>query len=185
MGHDNDSGVVATGLFSGSFVETFGVRNTSSSGASLHAHSAGGIGVTALSDSSTGIQAEAHANDQISIHGTKVAGTGPAVQGENSVAGNGYAAVYGLTNGSGPGTFGENTVNGNGSSGVARGTGAGVYGQSDNGLGGRFKGKKAQIRLEPSTTTTHPASGDAGEIFLDKSKRLWLCKGGTTWVRIV
>ncbi len=104
---------------------------------------------------------------------------------KNLHASNGFAAVYGITNGSGPAVFGEGLAAGNGTSGVARGTGSGVYGQSDNGRGGRFKGKAAQIRLEPATTTTHPASGEAGDIYLDKSKRLWLCKGGTSWVKIV
>jgi hypothetical protein len=60
----------------------------------------------------------------------------------------------------------------------------GVQGQGGSGRGGRFSGGKAQVKLDPSTAATHPASGQAGDIFLDKSKRLWLCKGGSTWVRL-
>ena len=83
------------------------------------------------------------------------------------------------------GVVGESTGNGHGTWGKAAGFGDGVYGESANGRGGHFKGKKAQLRLDPSTAATHPSSGAAGAIFLDKSKRLWLCKGGTSWVRIV
>jgi len=140
--------------------------------------------VNAYSHYSTAALAEARSADQISVHGLKVNGTGPAVKGENKFSTNGYAAVYGVTNGTGPAVYGEGTAQGNGTSGVARGTGSGVYGQSDNGRGGRFSGKKAQLKLDPSAAATHPASGDAGDIFLDKSKRLWLCKGGTSWVRL-
>jgi hypothetical protein len=39
------------------------------------------------------------------------------------------------------------------------------------------------LRLVPSTATTHPASGAAGDLFLDHSNRLWLCTGGTSWKR--
>jgi hypothetical protein len=92
-------------------------------------------------------------------------------------------AVVGITNGDGPGVRGVNNSDGRGVWGRAP-NGEGIYGESDNGRGGLFKGKKAQLRLEPSTATTHPSSGTAGDIFLDKSKRLWLCKGGTTWVRL-
>ena len=60
----------------------------------------------------------------------------------------------------------------------------GVHGVAPLGRGGRFKGAKAQIRLDPSTATTHPNSGQAGDIFVDKSKRVWFCKGTTNWVRL-
>ena len=62
----------------------------------------------------------------------------------------------------------------------------GVYGTAldPGGRGAQFAGKAAQIRLRPSTATTHPASGSAGDIFVDKAKRVWFCKGGTTWARL-
>jgi hypothetical protein len=62
------------------------------------------------------------------------------------------------------------------------GPGAALYGRGYR--GGRFIGKKAQIRLQPSKATTHPSSGAAGDLFVDASKRLWFCKGGTSWVRL-
>jgi hypothetical protein len=64
------------------------------------------------------------------------------------------------------------------------GTGPGVQGESVNGRGGLFTGKVAQVRLLPSTAATHPASGLAGDLFVDASARLWFCKGGTTWKQL-
>jgi hypothetical protein len=61
------------------------------------------------------------------------------------------------------------------------GTGSGIYATSANGSGGKFGGKTAQITLVPSTASSHPASGSAGQIFVDASKRLWYCKGGADW----
>jgi hypothetical protein len=60
----------------------------------------------------------------------------------------------------------------------------GVRGESTVGRGGRFKGNKAQIRLDPSSAATHPASGAKGDLFVDASGRLWFCKGSTTWVQL-
>ena len=67
---------------------------------------------------------------------------------------------------------------------TAVGTTIGVRGQSDDGRGGVFQGRKAQLRLLPATANNHPASGSGGDLFLDKRRRLWLCKGGTTWVKL-
>ena len=92
----------------------------------------------------------------------------------------GYAAVVGANGGGGTGVLGF--------SGdepprrVARD--AGVYGASEKGRGGIFKGNVAQLRLVPSAATTHPSSGQIGDLFVDKSGRLWFCKGGTTWKQV-
>ena len=64
------------------------------------------------------------------------------------------------------------------------GSSVGVNGSSGAGRGGLFAGKLAQLRLAPSTATTHPTSGLRGDFFVDKSGRLWFCKGGTTWVQL-
>ncbi len=63
-------------------------------------------------------------------------------------------------------------------------SGTGVSGDSTSGRGGIFLGKLAQLRLNPSGDTTHPASGKRGDFFVDKSGRLWFCKGGTTWKQL-
>jgi hypothetical protein len=65
------------------------------------------------------------------------------------------------------------------------GTGSGIYATSANGAGGKFAGKTANITLVPSTASSHPASGSAGQLFVDASKRLWFCKGGTDWHQLV
>jgi hypothetical protein len=128
------------------------------------------------------------------VHGDTISGTG--VWGSSG----GGRGVHGISN-ENYGVYGESPDNyavaglSSTSAGVAgfsdSGQGVigasntvGVLGQSGLGRGGRFSGKKAQIRLDPSTAATHPASGAVGDIFLDASKRLWLCKGGTSWVRL-
>jgi hypothetical protein len=45
--------------------------------------------------------------------------------------------------------------------------------------------ESAQVQLLASAATTHPSSGLRGELFVDKSGRLWFCKGTTTWKQLV
>jgi hypothetical protein len=76
--------------------------------------------------------------------------------------------------------------------GVAEGTG--VQGSGDTGMrgiggsvagrGGVFSGGGSQVRLIPARSATHPDSGKAGDLFVDRNKRLWFCKGGAAWVKI-
>ena len=63
-------------------------------------------------------------------------------------------------------------------------TSVGVRGESPTGRGGVFKGNLAQLRLFPSIAPSHPFRGALGDLFLDKNKRLWFCKGGTTWKQL-
>jgi hypothetical protein len=161
-----------------------GVLGTSGSSIGAYGSSSSGVGVRGESHSGIAIEGIAYGDSQTSIHGIKSVG-GVAIHGEITNANSGWTAVYGSTSGSGVGVVGENTNTGAGTWGKANGTGDGIYGESVNGYGGHFKGKKAQLKLDPSAAATHPSSGLAGDIFLDKSKRLWLCKGGTSWVRIV
>jgi hypothetical protein len=183
LGGFNDEYGESTIIESRGPAEAIQGRNIST-GQGLWGHSTDGIGVEGTSHHDIGVKGTAIANDRVSVHGIKHSSTGPSVQGTNEYMSNVYATIYGLTYGFGPGVFGENTKSGGGVSGIARGTGSGVYAQSDNGRGGTFTGKKGQLRLIPSSAANHPTSGRAGDIFLDASKRLWLCKGGTTWVRI-
>lgn len=64
------------------------------------------------------------------------------------------------------------------------GDGIGVRGLSGLGRGGVFEGGAAQVRLLPSALPTHPPAGVKGDLFLDRSGRLWLCRGGTSWVQL-
>jgi hypothetical protein len=53
-----------------------------------------------------------------------------------------------------------------------------------SGRGTVLIGETAPARLAPGTLSTHPASGATGDLYLDKSARLWFCKGGTTWKQL-
>jgi hypothetical protein len=64
------------------------------------------------------------------------------------------------------------------------GTGTGVDASSALGVGGKFSGKRAQLYLVPSSASTHPSTGIPGSLFVDKSKRLWYCKGTSNWIQL-
>jgi hypothetical protein len=64
------------------------------------------------------------------------------------------------------------------------GYGAGVEGQSVYGVGGRFAGKTAQVHLVPAAASSHPETGEAGQLFVDKANRLWYCRGSRDWRRL-
>jgi hypothetical protein len=132
-----------------------GVDGSSQSGPGIEGYSGSGQGVYGSSLLGVGVFGEALNAGTNSIKGLKQ-NAGTAVWGDIQATLSNDGAVVGTTN----------------------------DGESVNARGGRFVGKKAQIRLDPSTATTHPSSGAAGDIFLDKSKRLWFCKGGTTWVKL-
>lgn len=102
----------------------------------------------------------------------------------SSVSANGVDGFAGGANTTANGVYGHTSGTGNGVLGVAD-SGRGVVGTAGAaGRGGEFAGGKSQVRLVPSAATTHPTRGLAGDLFLDKSKRLWLCKGTTTWVQV-
>jgi hypothetical protein len=65
-------------------------------------------------------------------------------------------------------------------------TGAGVQGTSKSGRGGVFGGGAAQVHLNPGGSS-HPKSGEMGDLYADKSGRLWYCtKSGSraSWKQI-
>ncbi len=64
-------------------------------------------------------------------------------------------------------------------------TGPAIIGSGNaKGRGALFRGGAAQVRLEAASASTHPSSGQLGDLFLDKAGRLWLCKGGVAWVQL-
>jgi len=161
-----------------------GVRGFTNDGKGVQAdcYGATAMGVHSLSHSVAGttysVLSEAWSPAGLAVLGNNYATTGHAqgVQG-TSDSPQGYASTgwarhggTGIVGASGP-TFPNGSVPAN----------TGVYGYGQTGRGGVFQGKAAQVRLVPSTATSHPASGAAGDLFLDKSRRLWLCKGGATW----
>jgi hypothetical protein len=65
-------------------------------------------------------------------------------------------------------------------------SGAGVQGTSKSGRGGIFGGGAAQVHLDPAGSS-HPRSGEMGDLYADKSGRLWYCtKSGSkaSWKQI-
>ncbi len=64
------------------------------------------------------------------------------------------------------------------------GAGYGIIARAGTGVGGYFAGPRANLRLAPATAGSHPAVGVVGDVFVDRSARLWFCKGGTAWVQL-
>ena len=87
------------------------------------------------------------------------------------------AAVTVGNAGSGPGLYVKNTSTTSANAAVQGIAGAG-------GRGGKFTGGAAQISLTPGGGSSHPASGSAGDLYVDKTYRLWFCKGGTAWKQL-
>ena len=100
----------------------------------------------------------------IGVNGSGGAGSGGAVKATNT--------------GSGPAIHATST-----------GPGPAVQANSTSGRGGMFTaGTVAQIQLVPGTQASHPKGGKAGDLYVDKSARLWFCKvSGTpaTWAQVV
>ena len=145
------------------------------------------------------------------IYGYSEYGAGYAVVGSHSPTdgGAGGAALYGVSSAttsgataslgeisstnpgdSSAGVRGVNHAtnnNGFGVHGSHAGGGAGVYGTAGTGRGGVFSGPKAAVQLRPTTATTHPSSGSRGDLYVDRSARLWFCKKGgsqATWTQL-
>jgi hypothetical protein len=119
-----------------------------------------------------GIGVNGHSDASVGVHGTS--GTNVGVRGDSQSSYGVWAesqTFHALAAFSDPGigVWGQS------------GSNAGVRGESISGRGGVFKGKPAQVRLLPSSRTTHPASGLKGDLFVDASGRIWFCKGGSTW----
>ena len=114
---------------------------------------------------------------------TAVHSTSIEASGDNAIfaLGTDHSGVVGRST-SADGVAGEST-SGTGVAGFSV-KGAGVVGVSTKGPGGVFYGKTAQLQLAPSSATNHPLRGARGELFVDKSGRLWFCKGGTSWKQL-
>ena len=173
-----------------------GVEGDSSSGAGVYGFSDTGQGVwgegtdlgvyghsyigTAIeADSPSGTSLYAHSTDGIPIMATSQSPDLPAVIGGSAGGNTGLQGFSGQVNPplspNHTGVFGSASV---GPSAV------GVNGQSTTGRGAVFTGKLAQLRLSPASTASHPSSGSRGDFFVDKSGRLWFCKGGTQWKQL-
>ena len=162
----------------------FGVwASHSSAGAGVLAQSTGGTGLvaqggTGVSASGTGVGVLASGPTAVSASGTTaVAATGQGASGValSATADSAVPAVSSTNAGAGAGVLGTST------------SGPGVRGVSTKARGGVFSGGAAQIQLQPGTGSTHPKGGVTGDLYADKTGRLWFCKksGKTaTWHQI-
>lgn len=148
-------------------------------GVALAGAAAGIAGVTALSERNghDAPTAEAAEATQAELTVQAVAATAPTATGSliNGSLSSASAVVAGTNTNTGAGVAGTNTA-----------TGPGVHGTSAHGRGGLFTGGAAQIQLSPAGST-HPASGQRGDLFADSAGRLWYCKttgAKATWHQI-
>lgn len=175
------------------------IINASNPNAAVSGQTEGaGLGVRAQSRSGIALEATITnaANNAAAIHAV-TSGSGAALKAEGTsgygvaaistsgtpiradiiASGNPNPAIKGRTFGNGPAVAGE-----------AGGTGPGLQGNSASGRGGVFSGGRAQIRLTPSTATAPPTTGCVrGDLFVDKTGRLWYCKTGgskPTWKQL-
>lgn len=162
---------------------------SSNTGVGVRAQSSGGIGVHAthgIAAVSTAypaaVLAEVKKSNGLAVLGNNYATSGHAqgVQG-TSDSPKGFASTGWSRNG-GTGVIGVSGHSQTSFPSVPAETGG--YFKATKGRGVVASGTKAQLRLVPSTASSHPSSGSAGDLFLDKSKRLWLCTGGTSWKRL-
>lgn len=119
-----------------------------------------GIGVDGHSDDSVGVRGTSNTN--VGVRGDSKSGFGVWAESQTSHA----LVTYSERRN---GVFGQS------------GSGVGVAGTSERGRGAQFRGRKAQLRLQPSTANSHPSSGATGDLFVDRHGRLWFCKGGRNW----
>jgi hypothetical protein len=143
-----------TGVFGEGTSGGDGVRGSSTGG---------GTGVLANSDTGRALVAVASASSGTTVGamGESFSKAGTGVRGWASGGGTG---VYGFSGGVFP--SGKPPAK------------TGVYGDAPNGRGVVAAGGAAQLRLIPSAASSHPASGLLGDLFLDKSGRLWFCSQG-------
>jgi hypothetical protein len=145
-------------------------------------------GVRAVADrgsrgSALAVGTEERANQAPTIE-VRQRGSGDAVDIHIDNAANSNRALFARTFGTGIAVVGA-IANPRSTATAAKGStigyGAGVEGQSVYGVGGRFAGKTAQVHLVPAAAGSHPDTGEAGQLFVDKANRLWYCGGGRDW----
>jgi hypothetical protein len=170
----------------------YGVFGTGDKGAGVAGGTRGsGPGVRAYAQPGAGgsaIQAltleGSNTSPTISAHQV---GMGHGVYSHIENAANAGRALYGRTTGVGHAVLGS-ILNAQSEVAAAKattqGSGPGLEALSAKGVGATFAGKTAQVQLVPSSDSSHPASGDAGQLFVDGARRLWYCRGGNDWQQL-
>ncbi len=177
-----DSGVYGfsasnTGVY-GKSTSANGVIGRSTSATGVYGFSTSGIAVAGLSTSGSGVNGSSTSGS--GVVGISEATARPAVQGWNN---GGNTGVQGYSGGDVPPPNSPANTGVHGSA-DKDATAIGVRGASSTGRGALFSGALANVRLAPSSSATHPTSGQQGDLFVDASSSLWFCKGGTTWVKL-
>jgi hypothetical protein len=176
-----------TGLVNGSGV--FGWNQSDTTGAGVRGRADGSSGIAVLGrvrgQSATGVRGIADGQSGAGVWGQANGADGVGVRGHAS---NGSSSRD--TFGTGVlGTAGSHTspppapIANTGVVGIATG-GIGVYGHDNQGRGGVFGGRAAQIRLLPSPANKPPDTGSKGDFFVDSAGRLWFCRGSLGWTRL-
>jgi hypothetical protein len=195
VGVDNGvSGITENGDFYGVLGgnTNFGSPSGNSTGAGVrgNGNSKSGFGVAGYNSLGLGVYGAGSFGVQGEITTTTPEAGQAAVYGKNDgTNGNGYG-VEGTHAGGGWGGY-FTSVSGIGlqgsstsSTGIKASGTDGLYCRGTSGRGGILKGTAAQLKLVPSRAAGHPASGQAGDFFVDSSKRLWFCKGGAKWKQV-
>ena len=165
-GVNNGTGGLGIGVWGSQAGSGWGVYGSVASGIGVNAE--GGTGTGVSGSGSTGVAAFGST-------------TGVNASGPTAVLANGQGAA-------GQGLKATNNSAGNAAVKAANaGTGAGIHATSSGGRGGIFGGAPAQIQLAPGSRSTHPTSGLRGDLYADKTGRLWFCKKGgahATWHQV-
>jgi hypothetical protein len=152
-------------------IGVYGSQN--GSGWGVYGTSVSGIGVTASGGTGTGVNATGGVGVAAGGTTTGVSASGGTV----GVSASGPTGV--VANGEGTAGIGV-SANVTGSQAAVRavstGSGSGIHATSSDGRGGIFAGSAAQVQLTPGSHSTHPKSGKRGDLYADKSGRLWFCK---------
>jgi len=190
VGHDYLDARNATVLFNQTDDSTVFSASSGHGGDGVYGGSDTGDGVHAVSSYGTGVHGESLRVSGFSsaILGDVTNPDGVAVLGNNYAKAGNAQGIQGTSDSPhGLGTTGWARHNGTGVVGVSGGTfpsvpaHTGVFGSAHSGRGVVASGGVAQLRLVPSSDTSHPHSGAMGDLFLDKHGRLWFCRGGTSW----
>jgi hypothetical protein len=168
VGHFENDASSTTGILT-STGRGFQGMSSDANGAGLYGeNTAGGPGVSGACIIGDGVHGKTLSNNGVS--GESPAAGKSGVHGEH--AGSGYGVTGRARNGTGVFGYGFDSA-----------TAIGVRGTSPDGTGGVFKGGSAAIRLVASSGN-HPASGQRGDLVVDKTGRLWFCKGGAAWSQL-
>ena len=176
MGHNSGTGGNGIGVQGSQDGNGWGVYGTSNGGLGVNGSSFGGgngIGVSGAGDN-TGVNAFGNITGLFASGPTAIVAKGSAKAPGLGVDATGTTAVQAVGTTRGVSASGPTGVRGIG---TATG-GIGVRGRGDavGSRGGVFSGTAAQAQLVPGALASHPRSGSRGDLYADKTGRLWFCK---------